>query len=168
MSFTLLPIQARFDADIAQIIRQTGIEFGAIGEGFGPGDAEVSAMSRHYDPEQRSQYLVALLDDQVVGGCGIAPFNGSAETCELRKLFLLPQSRGRGIGRALTLACLDFARSQGFVQCYLDTLSNMTAAIGLYRSLGFQILAEPLEGTPHGGCDLWMLKSLNDSASAQT
>ncbi|MFT5722619.1 MAG: putative acetyltransferase [Motiliproteus sp.] len=158
--YRLEPIRPEFDLAIARIIRQTGIEFGAIGEGFGPSDTEVSAMSRHYDPRHKSQYLVARVDGQVVGGCGIAPFNGSATTCELRKLFLLPQSRGQGIGKALTLACLAFARTQGFERCYLDTLEGMSTAIDLYRALGFDRLEGPLEGTPHGGCDVWMLKTL--------
>jgi putative acetyltransferase len=161
LSYILEPIQAEFDPAIARIIRQTGVEFGAVGEGFGPADTEVSAMSRHYNPGHKSLYLVARVDGQVVGGCGIAPFNGSATTCELRKLFLLPQSRGQGIGKALTLACLAFARTQEFEHCYLDTLKGMSTAIGLYRALGFTLLERPLEGTPHGGCDVWMLKALS-------
>lgn len=160
LSYSLEPIRAEFDSVIAQIIRQTGAEYGAIGAGFGPSDAEVAAMSQHYAATQRSLYLVAHSSGKVVGGCGIAPFNGSATTCELRKLFLLPQSRGLGIGKALTVACLDFARSQGFQHCYLDTLATMTSAIGLYRALGFSQLAQPLQGSPHAGCDVWMLKAL--------
>ncbi len=160
--YQIIPIQAQHDAAICRIIQQVGAQYGAVGEGFGPADAEVSCMSQHYLVENRSQYLVAVLDGQVVGGAGIAPFLHYSEICELKKLFLLPSSQGLGIGKALTQACLAFASKQGYQQCYLDTLSNMQAAIRLYEQLGFSHLQQPLAGTLHGGCDVWMLKSLSD------
>ncbi len=160
MTYQIVPIETLHDADICRIIQQVGAQYGAVGEGFGPADAEVSCMSQHYLTENRSQYLVVLLDGQVVGGAGIAPFLQHSEVCELKKLFLLPSSQGLGIGKALTQACLTFAIEQRYQQCYLDTLSNMTAAIGLYEKLGFKHLKQPLAGTVHGGCDVWMLKEL--------
>ncbi|CSB72218.1 acetyltransferase [Vibrio cholerae] len=81
--------------------------------------------------------------------------------CELKKLFLLPTSRGHGVGRALSEHCLNFAKQQGYTKCYLDTLSSMTQAIKLYQQLGFEHLTQPMAGTEHNGCDVWMLKSLN-------
>lgn len=158
--YQIIPIQALHDADICQIIQQVGAQYGAVGEGFGPADAEVTCMSQHYLTENRSQYLVALIDGQVVGGAGIAPFLQHSEICELKKLFLLPRSQGLGIGQALTQACLTFACEQGYQHCYLDTLSSMYTAIGLYEKLGFKHLSQPLAGTLHGGCDVWMLKGL--------
>lgn len=153
-------IQAQDDEKICRIIQQVGAEFGAIGEGFGPSDPEVLAMSQHYPASQRSAYFVALLDGNVVGGGGIAPFHNKQTVCELRKLFLLPESRGKGLGKALTEACIGFARAQGFEQCYLDTLENMDAAIGLYEKIGFVHLEQALDGTIHDGCDVWMLLDL--------
>jgi len=163
--YQIVPIQAQHDADICRIIQQVGAQYGAIGAGFGPSDAEVTCMSQHYVAEQRSQYLVALLDGHVIGGAGIAPFLHYAEIAELKKLFLLPSSQGLGIGKALTQACLVFAQEQGYQQCYLDTLSSMQSAIALYESLGFIHLDQPLAGTLHGGCDVWMLKYLPTTES---
>src|SRR5690554_2023459 len=160
MIYQILPIEAQHNAQICQIIQQVGAQYGAVGEGFGPADTEVSCMSQHYMLEKRSQYLVAVLNGEVVGGGGIAPFMDYADTCELKKLFLLPAAQGLGIGKALTQACLDFAKEQGYLQCYLDTLSSMQAAIALYEKFGFKHLNQPLAGTIHGGCDVWMLKSL--------
>lgn len=160
MTVTVLPITAIQDDEISQIIKIVGAEFGAIGEGFGPSDAEVLAMSRYYTLDKRSLYLVASVNGHIVGGCGLAPFNDSQQTCELKKLFLLPQGRGLGLGKQLSEQCLAFAKQQGFSQCYLDTLSSMKSAIGLYEKLGFAHLTQPIEGTEHGGCDVWMLKTL--------
>lgn len=160
MTVLIEPIQAQHNSEICKIIKSVGKEFGAIGEGFGPSDAEVDAMSEHYTLDKNSLYLVASIDGKVVGGCGLAPFQGSESTCELKKLFLLPESRGLGLGKQLTERCLAFAKPQGFSQCYLDTLKSMTSAIKLYESLGFIHLDKPLDGTEHGGCDVWMLKTL--------
>lgn len=160
MPLSIAPITAQQDDEICKIIKAVGEEFGAVGEGFGPSDEEVLAMSQHYHPQKQSLYLVAQWQGKIVGGCGIAPFNGSIETCELKKLFLLPDGRGHGIGKKLSQACLDFAKQQGYTQCYLDTLSGMTSAINLYQALGFAHLHGPMAETIHNGCDVWMLKSL--------
>ncbi|WMC12067.1 GNAT family N-acetyltransferase [Oceanimonas pelagia] len=165
-ALTITPITPRDDAAICRIIRNVGAEFGAVGEGFGPGDDEVRCMSRHYRPEANSRYFVARLNGEVVGGAGLAPLRGSRSICELKKLFLLPAARGYGLGRRLAEACLAFAVKQGFSACYLDTLSSMTDAIALYEKLGFCRLDAPLMASAHGGCDVWMLKEW--PAPAQT
>ena len=160
LKFEINPIVASQDEPIRHIIQTVGAEFGAVGDGFGPSDAEVLAMSQHYSDAQRSRYLVATVNGAVVGGSGLAAFASVEGVCELRKLFLLPAWRGKGIGRALTEECLRYAREQGYRRCYLDTLSNMSAAITLYQRLGFEKLSQPLAGTLHNGCDIWMLKEL--------
>lgn len=160
MSYQIVNISAQYDESVCAIIKAVGAEHGAVGEGYGPSDPEVNAMSQYYNDQSKSRYLVALVDDEVVGGCGVASFARSHDTCELRKLFLLPQSRGLGLGKKLTQACLDFAHEQGYQQCYLDTLSNMQSAVALYEKLGFKHLAAPLAGTEHSACDVWMLKTL--------
>ncbi len=160
MSVTILPIRPEHNEAICRIIKQVGAEFGAAGDGFGPADAEVQCMSQHYHQSNRSLYLISLLENQVVGGCGIAPFNGSQTICELRKLFLLPHARGQGIGETLVQQCLAYARDWHYENCYLDTLSPMKAAISLYNKLGFDVLDRPLDGAIHHGCDIYMIKSL--------
>lgn len=153
------PIEKQDDGAISEIINQVGREFGAIGDGFGPSDAEVLAMSEHYLSEQGARYFVAELNNQVIGGGGIAALNNEG-VCELRKLFMLPEARGKGVGGKLVTACLDYAQQQGYKACYLDTLKTMTGAIHLYQQFGFEPLNEPYPGTIHCGCDVWMLKSL--------
>ncbi len=162
MSCVVETLTAQYDQSVRKIIEQVGAEFGAVGEGYGPSDPEVLCMSQHYGDETKSVYLVALLDGEVVGGCGLASFNGSSEVCELKKLFILPKGRGHGLGKKMSMACLDYARTQGYQHCYLDTLSAMKVAIRLYESLGFEHLEAPLDGTLHNACDVWMLKSLTE------
>jgi len=161
LSYIIDEITKNDNAVVCDIIKSVGAEYGAVGEGFGPSDPEVLCMSEYYKEKSKSRYLVARVNGNVVGGCGLAPFNGSSEICELKKLFLLPESRGLKLGQKLTVQCIEFAISQGFNACYLDTLKNMSSAISLYEKLGFKHLDRPLEGTEHNGCDVWMLKSFS-------
>lgn len=151
--FQLRPIEARDDARVAAIIRTVMPEYGAVGDGFAINDPEVDYMSRAY-AAPRSAYFVVTLEGLVCGGGGIAPLiGGDAGTCELRKMYFLPQLRGRGAGSALIALCLSQAREFGFQRCYLETLSNMKEAQRLYERHGFAPLSEPLGDTGHGGCN---------------
>ncbi|NOH29094.1 GNAT family N-acetyltransferase [Vibrio mediterranei] len=160
MKVEIVSAMPKYDEALCAVIQSVGAEFGAVGEGFGPSDPEVLAMSENYSEANRSLYLVALVDGKVVGGCGLAPFGEHQDVCELKKLFLLPETRGLGLGKELVQQCLAFATEQGYASCYLDTLTSMSAAVRLYENFGFTHLNAPYEGTLHNGCDVWMLKSL--------
>ena len=151
--FAIRPIAPADDADVARIIRTVMPEFGAVGEGFAINDPEVDWMYRAYSAP-RSAYFVVEVGGRVVGGGGVAPLEGGdADTCELRKMYFLPDARGLGAGRALIDRCLDAARAFGFKRCYLETLCGMDAAIRLYERTGFRRLPGPLGNTGHGGCN---------------
>jgi len=151
------PIEPRDDATMAAIIRTVMPEFGASGEGFAINDPEVDWMSRAYS-EPRHAYFVLEREGKVLGGAGIAPLaGGDAGTCELRKMYFLPEARGLGAGAAMMSHCLDAAREAGFAQCYLETLCGMDAAMRLYERSGFRRIDGPMGATGHGGCDTFYL-----------
>ncbi len=159
-TFTIRPIEARDDADVANIIRTVMPEFGANGPGFAIHDAEVGAMHGAYS-RPRCAYFVVELDGKVVGGGGVAPLeNGDPSVCELRKMYFLPVLRGRGAGEALMARCLDAARAIGFRQCYLETLSGMDAAQRLYERTGFSRIPGPMGATGHFSCDKFFIREL--------
>ncbi|TVY44079.1 Acetyltransferase [Lachnellula subtilissima] len=72
-------------------------------------------------------------------------------TCEVKRLFLTPASRGLGIGRALVEAVIAEAEKLGYEEMKLDTLPRMVGAMKLYESVGFVetegYYETPLEGT---------------------
>jgi carbonic anhydrase len=78
--------------------------------------------------------------------------------CELKRLYVEPSMRGRGIGRDLALAVIRAARSLGYKRIMLDTLPAMRIALKLYRELGFQeapaYYLTPIEGTIFLSLDL--------------
>lgn len=157
---SIRPIQPADDAAIAAIIRAVMPEFGAVGSGFAISDPEVDWMSRAY-AAPRHAYFVVERDGVVRGGGGIAPLiGGDAGTCELRKMYFMPDVRGIGAGALLMSRCLDAARDAGFAQCYLETLTGMDAAQRLYERSGFRRIGGPMGATGHGGCNTFYLLEL--------
>lgn len=160
MAMGIRPIEARDDTAIATIIRTVMPQFGAVGCGFAINDPEVDWMSRAY-AQPRSAYFVVEQDGVVLGGGGVAPLaGGDADICELRKMYFLPQARGRGAGSEMMARCLGAARGFGFRQCYLETLRGMDAAMKLYERNGFHRIDTPLGDTGHGGCNTFCLLDL--------
>ena len=156
----LRPIAPADDAAMAAVIRAVMPEFGACGDGFAINDPEVDWMSRAY-AEPRHAYFVLERDGRVLGGAGVAPLaGGDAETCELRKMYFLPEARGTGAGAAMMARCLEAARGFGFRQCYLETLTGMDAAMRLYERSGFHRIPAPMGATGHGGCNTFYLLEL--------
>lgn len=77
----------------------------------------------------------AFLADSGVGFVGVRRFaDGIAE---LKRMYVQPSARGRGLGRLLAEAAVDEARRLGYRALRLDTLATMEAAVALYLDLGF-------------------------------
>lgn len=157
---SIRPIQPGDDAAMAAVIRTVMPEFGAVGSGFAINDPEVDWMSRAY-AAPRHVYFVLERDGRVLGGAGVAPLaGGDPDTCELRKMYFLPEARGLGAGAAMMERCLTAARGFGFARCYLETLTGMDAAMRLYERSGFTRIDAPLGATGHGGCNRFYLLDL--------
>ncbi len=93
--------------------------------------------------------LLARDRDGAPLGCGaLRPLD--AETCEMKRLFLLPEARGSGLGRALAEAIIAAARERGYRELRLDTLPSMASAHALYESMGFVRIEPYYEPTPPG------------------
>jgi putative acetyltransferase len=155
----LRPIDPADDPAMAAIIRQVMTEMGASGPGFAIHDPEVDFMSRAY-AGPRAAYYVVDRGGRVIGGGGFAQLAGGDDrTCELRKMYFLPEARGTGTGRRLLALLLERAQAAGFRRCYLETLDTMTAARALYESVGF-VKSCSMGATGHFGCDTHYVKPL--------
>jgi ribosomal protein S18 acetylase RimI-like enzyme len=88
--------------------------------------------------------LLIAKNGEDVCGC-IAIGRLSADICEMRTLFVRPECRGMGIGKALAEASLHEARRLGYQTVRLDTLAFMESAQSLYRSMGFYAIEPYLD-----------------------
>ena len=62
----------------------------------------------------------------------------SSKTCEMKRLYVLPDWQQHGVGRMLAATVVEAARQMGYQRMVLDTLERLTSANQLYKSLGFQ------------------------------
>jgi putative acetyltransferase len=146
---------------LARIVKDTLAEFGAN-----------KPNTVYYDPttdnlfelfqKKNSIYNVAELDSNVVGGGGIFPTDGlDTDTCELVKMYLLPEARGIGLGKLLIEKCLEQAKSFGYKKVYLETMPELRQALNTYHKFGFEYLKGPMGNSGHTGCSLWMIRNLD-------
>jgi putative acetyltransferase len=153
-------IELKDNTVLASIIRTSLAEFGANK----PGTVFYDDTTDHlYEMFQQpgSMYFIAEQNGEVLGGAGIYPSNGLPEqTCELVKMYLRPEARGKGLGKLLIAKSLEFAKGFGYLQVYIETMPELRKAVSVYEKFGFEYLNGPLGNTGHFGCDVWMLKPL--------
>lgn len=161
MNIIIRNIQVTDNAVLSKIVKSTLAEFGANHPNTVYYDATTDALFELFQKE-RAVYFVAEINGEVVGGGGIYPTDGlPADTCELVKMYLLPQCRGTGLGRTLIEKNLHFAKEAGYKKVYLETMPELKQALNVYAKFGFEYLKGPMGNSGHTGCSLWMLKQLN-------
>ena len=113
--------------------------------------------SVEYIKEAGTWYLRIFIDKD--GGVGIAEFDGIENCAELQKLYLDDSVKGKGCGKGLMQIAEDWARSAGYKNLYLETHTNLSAALKLYEKTGFHQIEKPCS-TPHGTMNRFYLKEL--------
>lgn len=111
-------------------------------------DKELASLPGDYAPPD-GRLMFAFDDDQLAGCVALRKIGEGI--CEMKRLFVRPEFRGRGLGRQLTEAIIKEARRIGYQRLLLDTLPpKMSIAVGVYRSLGFKEISayynNPVEG----------------------
>lgn len=156
-AFSVRRIRKTDNPELGRIIRLVMSEFRELG---GLADPEIDAMAEAYR-RPGSEYFVLIRDGRLYGGAGIAPLGTkSGKVCELRKMYLLPELRGLGLGKRLVETCLVAARKKGYDICYLETLTGMDRARALYESMGFRQRKDQRSGACESRCNTWYEKKL--------
>jgi len=109
-----------------------GLDIDLSFQGFA---AELDSLPGAYAPP-RGAILIADSGGRPCGCVAVRPLEGHA--CEMKRLYVQAQARGRGIGDRLVGRICALAREQGYAVMRLDTLASMTAALQLYTRAGFR------------------------------
>lgn len=104
---------------------------------------ELAGLPGKYAAEEGGAVFLAYstAEEETVGIVGVRKFTvegSEVPTCELKRLYIAPGSRGKGIAKLLMDAVLAKARELGYKEMLLDTLRSMTSARQLYAQYGFQ------------------------------
>jgi ribosomal protein S18 acetylase RimI-like enzyme len=101
-------------------------------------EEELAGLPGRYEPPG-GRLLLGELDGTPVGCVALRALDET--TCEMKRLYLDPRARGTGAGRALAERIVEAARGIGYRRMVLDTIPSMSAAVALYRTLGFTPIA---------------------------
>lgn len=99
-------------------------------------DADLFGIDKFYWSTGGMFEVVVDSEGVVIGSFGLVPMGGAK--VELRKMYLLPAFRGKGIGKLTLARAIEKARGMGFSKLYLETASPLKEAVGLYEAFGFR------------------------------
>lgn len=130
-------IRAAKDTDTIAI---KGIVFSVLKEyGLTPDeedtDQDLASVESFYF-ENGGYFAVVEDEGKIIASTGLHKID--SRRCELRKMYMLPEYRGRGLGRQLLSFSIDKARAMGFEVMTLETASVLKEAIALYEKFGFE------------------------------
>jgi len=151
-----------FQAQTAEDIQKARALFEEYASGLGFSlcfqnfDQELLQLPGNYAPPD-GRLLLATEDDQLAGCIALRKL--APGVCEMKRLFLRPAYRRRGLGRVLVESLVGEAKKLGYTHMRLDTLpGRMDKAVALYRSFGFVEIApyceNPVEGAKFMELDL--------------
>ncbi|MEO0917712.1 MAG: GNAT family N-acetyltransferase [Pseudomonadota bacterium] len=88
---------------------------------------------KHVPPD--GEVFVALKHDQIIA-CGMT-HRIDAATCEIKRVYVTPEGRGKGVARQLCSTAMDWAKAAGYTRFVLDTMRRLPEAMALYEGMGF-------------------------------
>jgi putative acetyltransferase len=115
-----------------------------------PGSGGLPAASVFESP--RGSFLLGWVEGEAVACGGIARYDEA--TAEIRRMYVTPAARGRGLSRQVLAALEEEARALGYSFVRLETGKLQTAALGLYVSAGFEPIPRygPFANDPKSIC----------------
>lgn len=119
-------------------------------------ELELATLPGKYAPP--SGTLLLALDGEKPVGCGGLRRHGRAQnrTCEMKRLYVRPETRGLGLGKQLAIRLVQEAVRLGYSSIVLDTLGRLESAIHIYKSLGF-VPTKPYYDNPLPDVRYWKL-----------
>lgn len=140
------------------IVRELFVEYAeslGFDLGFQDFQDELADLPGDY-AQPKGALMLAIYEGEIAGCVGMRRF--AEGVCEMKRMYVRPEFRGRSIGRAMSQAMIEAAKRAGYKTMRLDTLSTMVEAISIYRSQGFKTIepyrCNPIEGAVYLELDL--------------
>lgn len=127
----------KYSLEEIEQVREIFIEYAAflqVDLCFQDFEKELQTLHQVYLPPTGC-IILAKEDTQVLGCIALKPIGEGI--CEMKRLYVRPEAREKGLGNQLVDELIDFARKMGYKTMKLDTISSLKEAIKLYRSKGF-------------------------------
>ncbi|WP_428673790.1 GNAT family N-acetyltransferase [Roseibium sp.] len=134
--FSIARAENPADLDAVRTLFRAYVDWLGIDLSYQGFEEELAGLPGKYARPQGALFLARATDGAVLGCAGFRPF-GPGGACEMKRLYVLPEGRGRGVGAALVDTVLTAAVDAGYREMLLDTLPSMTGAIRLYKGAGF-------------------------------
>lgn len=149
------------DPVIAEIVRTNLKAHGLDLPGTVYFDDNLNHLSAFYCEEgkRRFYYIVTDDEDRVIGGVGLAEFPYFENCAELQKLYLTDAAKGSGMGYEMMRHVERKAKELGYDRVYLETHTNLAAAIHIYEKLGYRQIEKPA-GVVHATMNRFYTKEL--------
>ena len=133
-NYTLISAGNRDSKIIKEVIYSILNEYG-LKEDEDNTDADLNNIQKHYTNND-GFFGKILQNNKIVGTIGL--FKLDDVTCELRKMYLLKEHRGKGLGKLLMDIIIKKAKEKKYKKIELETASVLQEAIGLYKKYGFR------------------------------
>jgi GNAT superfamily N-acetyltransferase len=127
-----ISLEDPFSAMCAQLIAELSAELGALYGGDGAGaftPADVAVP--------RAAFIVAWLDDEPVGCGALRPMEADG-IAEIKRMYVRPSARGKGLSRHILWKLEALARNYGYTRVWLETGTRQREALGLYETSGYR------------------------------
>lgn len=153
--FLIRPWTASDRTMAAEVIRSVLAEYGLGWEPAGA-DRDVLQVEDFY-LNTGGEFWVVEKEGKLVGTSGYYPIKRGKNAVEIRKMYLLSEVRGQGLGRFLLQQLENAIASRGFEQIWIETASVLVEAVKLYECSGY----EAATGVETSRCDRVYVKFLN-------
>jgi putative acetyltransferase len=153
--FLIRPWQPADRQAVAIVIGSVLQEYGL---GWEPelADRDVLEIEKYY-LESNGEFWTIEKQGEIVGSGGYYPIERGSQAVEIRKMYLLAESRGQGLGRFLLNELEKSIQQKNYQEIWVETASILTEAVQLYESSGYL----PATGVETARCDRVYVKYLN-------
>ncbi|WP_339710093.1 GNAT family N-acetyltransferase [uncultured Kriegella sp.] len=102
-------------------------------------DGDEHAFYNQYNTIENLQEVVVIYSENLAVGCGaIKPYD--SDTAEIKRMFVLPEARGKGLATQILTALEQWAGELNYKKCILETGKRQPEAIALYTKAGYTVI----------------------------